>query len=165
MSDVGSVREELNPEITALRREVQDMIGASESPVVDAMRSMMVEFKRNVDRVESSGADNGSVVLEPGNTGVGVAGGDIPYNPIAVVNARSNAGEPERELAAVHTTFRDGELRNVGGMGRKRASVPVKVGPPMDQPDQLKTSRGGLERGICTVAVSSVFVVCHRHVR
>ena len=64
---MGPVCEEPNPEIPALRREVQEMIGASNASVIHAMRIIMVNFNRDVDQVQSSGADDGSAALDPGN--------------------------------------------------------------------------------------------------
>lgn len=55
----------------------QQMIAEGEASVIDGVRGMVVEFKRYIDRVESSGADDGSAVLEPGNANDAVARGGI----------------------------------------------------------------------------------------
>ena len=63
------------------------MLQASKASVIDAIRSMMVEFKGGVDREEPSGTDDGSAVLDPSNADVGVAGGNRRSVPAAAAAA------------------------------------------------------------------------------
>ena len=53
----------------------QQMIAEGEASVIDAVRGMVVEFKKYIDRVESSGTDDGSAILEPGNADDAVSRG------------------------------------------------------------------------------------------
>ena len=55
----------------------------------------MVEFRRNIDRTESSGAEGGPAVLETGGAKDGTTGGGSQRAaPSAAVQVNSTAGEP-----------------------------------------------------------------------
>ena len=75
-----------------------------------AMRSMLVEFKRDNGRSESGSAEGSAVV------------GESP----------AGAGPAAVRETIVHA----GGLRNFGETGHGEAAVPIAVGPERDQPNQ-----------------------------
>ena len=121
-----------NSGVQQLRREVQPKIGDSQASLLDAMRSMLAEFKRDNGRSESGSAEGSAAV---GASAVWVA-------PTAVGESRARA----RHTAVPDMIFRDGGLRNFGEMGRGQAAAPVEVGLERGQPDQ--SGRAG-EMDVC----------------
>lgn len=101
----------------------------------------MVEFKRGVDGVESSGAEHNSSVLKPYKVGVGVAEGKTRSEGLFPVllcmpTLYARVHTVGETAEASDRMFRDGELRNIGEMGRgKNDVIPVEVSPATDHPD------------------------------
>ena len=109
-------------EVEKLRIEVQPMIGESQAFLLDVMRSMLVEVKRDNGWSESGSAD-GRLAVEESPEEAG---------PTAVRQSPAGAGP-----AAVREKIsRDGNLRNFGETGHGEAAVPAEVAPERDQSDQ-----------------------------
>ena len=143
VSSQGSAHVELETsEVEKLRIVVQQMIGESQAFLLDAIKSMLVEFKRDTGRSESGGAE-GSAAVGKSPEGAG---------PTAVGQSPAEAGP----ATVRETILRDGGMWNFGEMGHGEAGVPVEVGPERDQPDQpgkagemsVYPSGGGTEPGI-----------------
>lgn len=129
-------------EVETPRIGVQQMIGERQAFLLDAMRSMLVEVKRDNGRSESGSAEGSAAV------------GEIPQGagPTSVGQSPAGAGP----TAVRETIVRDGGLRKFGETGHGQVAVPVKVSPERDQLDQLGRagemgvyfSGGGTEPGI-----------------
>lgn len=122
MSLKGSAHVEHEPSDVQKRRiQVQQTIGASQAPLLDATRKMLVEFNRDSQRSES-GSSGGKATQWESPAGAGpTVGGQSP----------ARAGP-----AAVRAILCDRGLRNVGYTGHEEADVLVGVGPERGQPDQ-----------------------------
>ena len=123
MSSKGSAHVELvTSEVEKLRIVVQQMIGEARR-LLDAMRSMLIKFKRDNGRSKSGSAEGSAAVGEsPEGSG-----------PTALGQSPAGAGP----TAVRKTIWRDGGLRNFGEMGHgEDAVVPVEVGPERDESDQ-----------------------------
>ena len=119
MSAKGSVHAELETsEVEKLRSEVKQMIRESQAFVLDAMRSMLVEVKRDNGRSDSGTAE-GSAAVGESPEGAG---------PTAVGQRPARAGP----TAVRETILRDGGLRNFGETGHGEAAVHAEVGPKRD---------------------------------
>ena len=116
--------------------------GESQACLLDAIRSMLVEVKRDNSRSESGSAEGSAAV------------GESPEGaePTAVGQSPTGAGP----TAVRETILRYGGLRNFGETGHGEAPVLVEVGPEKDQPDQpgraseigVYPKGGGTEPGI-----------------
>lgn len=73
---------EANVEIEALRQGLLHIIRASDKSVINGIRIILIDFKRDINQVESSGAEDGSTVLELVNAEVFVAGGGSQRMPV-----------------------------------------------------------------------------------
>ena len=117
MSSKGSAHVELETvEVEKLRIVVQQLIG--EGVLLDAMRSMLVEVKRDNGRSEFGSAE-GSAAVGESPEGAG---------PTAVGQRPARAGP----TAVRETILRDGGLRNFGETGHGEAAVHAEVGPKRD---------------------------------
>lgn len=138
--------------------------------MIDAMRNMVIEFKRDIDLVVSSDVVDGSPVLEPRGDEVGTTTDERQRAaPIAApVQLTSTAAEePVRETTlAKNTIFRHCELRTYQAMEHGIAAVAVEVSPGRDQPSRLDRIKGhprtARERG-AYLSSDLFFFVCCRH--
>ena len=122
MSSKGSAHVELETvEVEKLRIVVQQLIG--EGVLLDAMRSMLVEVKRDNGRSEFGSAE-GSAAVGESPEGAG---------PTALGQGRVQG---QGLLLYERRFLRDGGLRNFGETRHGEAAVPVEVDPETDQPDQ-----------------------------
>ena len=123
MSSKESAHVELETsDMEKLRIGVLQIIGESQAFLLDAMKSMLVEVKRDNGRSDSGTAE-GSAAVGESPEGAG---------PTAVGQRPARAGP----TAVRETILRDGGLRNFGETGHGEAAVPIAVGPERDQPNQ-----------------------------
>ena len=143
MSSNGSTHVERETfEVEKLRIRVQQMIGGSQAFLSDAIRSMLVEVKRDNGQ-SASGSAEGSAAVEESPEGTG---------PTAVGQSPAGGGP----TSVRETVLRDGGFRIFGATGQGEAAVPVEVSPEWDKLDQpgragemgAYPSGGGTELGI-----------------
>ena len=135
MSLKGSARvEHETSEVQNLRTEVQLMIGDSQAFLLDAMRSMLVGFKRDNSRSES-GSVEGSAAVGESPEGAG---------PTAVGQNPAGAG-PTAVRRRVYVT-------EVCGISERRDTGKLLFLSRLVQRGISQTSQGGLERWVHTLA-------------
>ena len=119
MSSKESAHVELETsDMEKLRIGVLQIIGESQAFLLDAMKSMLVEVKRDNGRSDSGTAE-GSAAVGESPDGAG---------PTAVGQRPARAGP----TAVRETILRDGGLRNFGETGHGEAAVHAEVGPTRD---------------------------------
>ena len=126
-------------DVERLRHEVQ-LLRERQASMIEDIRKMSVEFKRDNGRLDSGGAE-GSAAARERSAGP---------RPTAVRQRPAVAGP-----AAVRgTILGDGGLRNFGETGQAEAAFPVEIGPERDEPDQLGRSGERVYTLAVTLAVS-----------
>ena len=109
------------------------MMEEKQASMMHAMREMMAEFMRNNGRSESGSAEGSAAV----------GGSPREAEPTAARETSASAaaaggGARGDTTAGRETTLREDASRSFGVTGRRRAAVPVEVGPMRGYPDQQR---------------------------
>ena len=106
------------------------------------MREMMAEFKRNNGPSESGSAGGSAAVRgSPRRAQPTAAPQTFAAAAAAAATAAAGGGARGGTTAASETTLREDASRNCGVTGRRGAAVPVDVDPARGQPDQQRGAR------------------------
>ena len=113
------------------------MMEERQASMMHAMREMMAEFMRNNGPSESSSAEGRAAV---GGSPRGAEPTAALETSAAAAAAAAAAGGVARgdTTAGRNMTLREDASGNFGVTGRRRAAVPVEVGPARGQPDKQR---------------------------